>query len=340
MYNLISSLGDNLHDFFHGILLIPKATVTSAKIRSSQMLSKPISAGWPKIHNFLDLGRNSIPIQLQLDTIPCHSYSHRLSNFGIPKFQIKKVFFSKDSHLCITLWLLSLENEHGHTFKPPWPNFTSTGILIHFSDRAAEFSIMIFRIKRIIFVTLSHFGFPFLIYSLETYLIHALKPPWMSNLSPEASPQFSNRFAILGIQIFRIQKVPFSKASHSYITAPFYILEIYHNYIVEPSWSNMPSYGASFHLGYRGNSHSHQNFQHSALLTFNHDRLHSHGPYSHLSIRCLCHHDTCLIIFWQMAYPDLPSRPQLQHNIGTTRTCLADTGQQLGVEISYYINEE
>jgi len=31
---------------------------------------------------------------------------------------------------------------------------------------------------------------------------------------------------------------------------------------------------------------------------------------------------------------------KLQHNIDTARTCLADTCQQLGVEISDYINEE
>ena len=396
MHLLISSLGDHLHDFFHGIPLIPKATVTSAKNRSSQMLSSTISAGWPKTHNFLDLGRNSTPIQLKLDTTPCHSYSHRLSNFGILKFRIKKVFFSKELHLFITFWLLSLENEHDHTFKPPWPNFTSSGILLHITNRAAHLAILKFRIQKVFSLILSHFGCPFLLYSLEAHHIQAFKPPWLSILSSEVSPQFYDHVVIFTVQIFRIRKASFSTVSHFHIILPLYILEFYHNYIVELSWYNMLLYGAAFQLRYRGNSHFHRNFQLFPLTILHHYRLHPYWHYSGLSITRICQHDIRFIARWQLEYPVLLSRPQLgklykrmvlmcededfalggkpvprpttlkhcqsheqmprsmaikhrqlqdqlakiQQHIDTTRTCLADTCQQLGVALSDYIHEE
>ena len=340
MYNLISSMGGASHNLFHGILSIPKATVTSAKIRRSQMLSKTISSGWPKFHNFLDLGRNSILIQLKFGITTCHNYTDLLANFGIPKFRIQKVIFSKVSHFNITFGISTLDLYCYHTFKPPWPNFLSSEILFQFTDRAAISEIMKFRIKKAIFSKVTHFDITLWFSILEFYHNQTFKQPWpnfptsgrFSKLTHRGNSclhRTSQQLPLIPSHLYRLHSHWFYSC-YSDIRFNNYLRTTYHESSSRPSLGKLSKFMIFILwnlIRKSANSSANSAIADIELVMCDvEDLAREDKPFPRLTTVKHRQSDEQL--------------SKVQAHIVTARTCLVTTCQQLGTDISDYIHEE
>ena len=335
----MSSMGETLHDFFHGIShCIPKVTVTPA-IRSSQKLSKTISSGWPKFHNFLDLGRNSILIQLKFGITTCHNYTNLLANFGIPKFRIQKVIFSKVSHFNITFGISTLDFYCHHTFKPPWPNFLSSEILFQFTDRAAISEIMKFRIKKAIFSKVTHFDITLWFSILEFYHNQTFKQPWPNFLTSGRLLKFKHRgnsclhrnsqqLSLIPSHLYRLHSHWFYSC-HSDIRFNNYLRTTYHESSSRPSFGKLNKFMIFIFwnlIRKSANSSANSVTADIELVMCEAEDLAREGkPFPRLTT-----------VKHRQSHEQLS---KVQAHIVTARTCLVNTCQQLGTDISDYIHE-
>ena len=340
----MSSIGELPLASFQGIShCIPNETVTPAN-RGFYRLSKNIFSGWPKFHNFLDLGRNSPQIQLKFATASIFNYTKLLLNFGDPKLPFQIVNFSNFSNLHTTFWFYTLELQHIQTYKPPWPKLISPETLL----------VRKYQGNSCLNQSLQQL-------SLITFHRYLLDPKWLYS---RHSATYFNQLRCILLPNQMINRLPGNITIICAQTSKSLTRDLLHYHTIWDICSSSPAHhslerSSSYHI----NCILHHDSSCFSTILSSHHLRHFHGivntfrlPLRYYEQRTSIMADIelldceaeetmaagqptprTLVVKHRQLHSQLT---KLQEQISITRTCLLNMCQQLHVDISVYINEE